>query len=64
MLGIPKELDEAAMVDGASRFGAFVRILLPLVGARPGGDLVFAFIQAWNEFISPTSCCTARRSRR
>ena len=31
MLGVPKELEEAAMVDGSTRFGAFVRILLPLV---------------------------------
>ena len=36
ILGIPKELEEAAMVDGSTRLGAFVRILLPLVapGAR------------------------------
>jgi N,N'-diacetylchitobiose transport system permease protein len=51
MLGIPKELEEAAMVDGSSRFGAFVRILLPLVAPGLVATSIFAFIQAWNEFI-------------
>ncbi len=35
LMGIPKELEEAAMVDGSSRLGAFVRILLPLVAPGP-----------------------------
>ena len=35
LIGIPKELEEAAMVDGSSRLGAFVRILLPLVAPGP-----------------------------
>ena len=39
LLGIPKELEEAAMVDGSSRLGAFSRILLPARRARPGGDV-------------------------
>jgi N,N'-diacetylchitobiose transport system permease protein len=51
LLGIPKELEEAAMVDGATRFGAFVRVLLPLVGPGLVATSIFAFIQAWNEFI-------------
>src|SRR2546429_7770635 len=51
LLGVPKELEESAMVDGATRFGAFVRILLPLVGPGLVATSVFAFIQAWNEFI-------------
>ena len=51
LIGIPKELEEAAMVDGSSRFGAFVRILLPLVGPGLVATSVFAFITAWNEFI-------------
>ena len=49
--GIPKELEEAAMVDGSTRLGAFVRILLPLVGPGLVATSIFAFIQAWNEFI-------------
>jgi N,N'-diacetylchitobiose transport system permease protein len=51
MLGVPKELEEAAMVDGTTRFGAFVRILLPLIGPGLVATSIFAFIQAWNEFV-------------
>jgi N,N'-diacetylchitobiose transport system permease protein len=51
MLGVPKELEEAAMVDGTTRFGAFVRILLPLVAPGLVATSIFAFIQAWNEFL-------------
>jgi N,N'-diacetylchitobiose transport system permease protein len=51
IMGIPKELEEAAMVDGSSRLGAFVRILLPLVGPGLVATAVFAFITAWNEYI-------------
>src|SRR5205085_12373046 len=51
MLGVPRELEEAAMVDGTTRFGAFVRILLPLVAPGLVATSIFAFIQAWNEYI-------------
>jgi N,N'-diacetylchitobiose transport system permease protein len=49
--GVPYELEEAGQVDGLSRFGAFVRILLPLVlpGLIAAG--IFAFITAWNDFL-------------
>ena len=49
--GVPRELEEAAMVDGSTRFGAFVRILLPLVGPGLVATSLFAFIQAWNEYL-------------
>jgi N,N'-diacetylchitobiose transport system permease protein len=49
--GVPFELEEAAMVDGASRLGAFVRILLPLVAPGLVATSVFTFITSWNEFI-------------
>lgn len=51
LIGIPKELEEAAMVDGSTRLGAFVRILLPLVAPGLVATSVFAFITSWNEFI-------------
>jgi N,N'-diacetylchitobiose transport system permease protein len=51
MLGVPSELEEAAQVDGSTRFGAFVRILLPLIGPGLVATSIFAFIQAWNEYI-------------
>jgi N,N'-diacetylchitobiose transport system permease protein len=51
LLAIPRELEEAAMVDGSSRLGAFVRILLPLIGPGLVATSVFAFITTWNEYI-------------
>ncbi len=47
---IPRELEEAAMVDGATRFGAFLRVVVP--AARPALAItaLFAFMRAWNEF--------------
>ena len=51
ILGIPKDLEEAAMVDGSTRLGAFVKILLPLVAPGLVATSVFAFITCWNEYI-------------
>jgi N,N'-diacetylchitobiose transport system permease protein len=51
LIGIPRELEEAAMVDGSSRLGAFVRILLPLVAPGLVATSIFAFITSWNEYI-------------
>ena len=50
---IPRELDEAAMVDGCSTFAALWRVLLPAV--KPGLITVglFAFLAAWNDFMAP-----------
>jgi N,N'-diacetylchitobiose transport system permease protein len=51
LIGIPRELEEAAMVDGSSRLGAFFRILLPLIAPGLVATSVFAFISSWNEYI-------------
>src|SRR2546429_1454456 len=51
ILGIPKDLEEAAMVDGSTRLGAFVRILLPLVAPGLVATSIFTFITSWNEYI-------------
>jgi N,N'-diacetylchitobiose transport system permease protein len=51
ILGVPRELEEAAMVDGSSRLGAFTRILMPLVAPGLVATSVFIFITVWNEFI-------------
>ena len=48
---LPVELEEAAMIDGTSRWGAFWRITFPLMAPGLVATAVFAFIQAWNEFI-------------
>jgi len=50
---VPRELDEAALVDGCSSFAALRRVLLPAV--KPGLITVglFAFLAAWNDFVAP-----------
>ena len=51
IIGIPPDLEEAAMVDGSTRFGAFIRILFPLVAPGLVATSVFVFITSWNEYI-------------
>jgi N,N'-diacetylchitobiose transport system permease protein len=48
---VPRELEEAAMVDGSSRLRAFFTVTLPLVAPGLVATAIFAFILAWNEFI-------------
>ena len=48
---IPVELEEAAMIDGASRFYIFLRITLPLAAPALLSVTLFAFTNAWNEFL-------------
>jgi len=50
-VAIPRELEEAALVDGLTRFGAFVRVVLP--NATPGivATAVYAFLFAWDELL-------------
>ncbi|KLU40826.1 MAG: carbohydrate ABC transporter permease [Limnochordia bacterium] len=47
---IPKELEFAAMVDGASRFRALIRVVYPLVMPGLAATAIFCVIQSWNEF--------------
>jgi N,N'-diacetylchitobiose transport system permease protein len=49
--GVPVELEEAAMVDGAGRLTVMRRILLPLVAPGVIASSVFAFITAWNDYL-------------
>jgi multiple sugar transport system permease protein len=48
---IPREIEEAALIDGLGRFRVLLRVVLPL--AKPGvvTALIFTFIQVWNEFV-------------
>ncbi|MFF9894159.1 carbohydrate ABC transporter permease [Streptomyces longispororuber] len=48
---VPKEVEEAAYIDGASWFRMFWSVLLPLVGPGLVATSIFAFITAWNEFV-------------
>ncbi len=52
-LGIPFELEDAARVDGATRFGCFWRIILPLSGPALATLAVFAFLFHWNNLLWP-----------
>jgi N,N'-diacetylchitobiose transport system permease protein len=48
---VPKELEEAAAIDGASRFITFWKVLFPLVAPGLVATSIFSFITAWNEFV-------------
>jgi len=47
---VPLELEEAALLDGASRTGAFVRVTLPLVRPALGAAALLVFLVSWDEF--------------
>lgn len=60
---IPIELEEAALVDGCTRFGAFMRIVLPqlMPGLIAAGLIVFVYV--WNEFIIAVSLASKQEMR-
>ncbi len=60
---IPEELEEAAMIDGATRFGAFYRVVLPLAAPGVLAASLYAFTQAWNEFLYALVFITDARLR-
>jgi N,N'-diacetylchitobiose transport system permease protein len=51
IINVPRELDEAALVDGCNRWQTFYLIILPLVGPGLVAASIYGFIQTWNEFI-------------
>ncbi len=55
---IPRELDEAALLDGASRFGVFWRVLLPLTIPAQATLGVFTFLGTWNDYWWPLISAT------
>jgi ABC-type glycerol-3-phosphate transport system permease component len=52
-LTLPRDLDEAAKIDGANSVQIFLRIILPLAKVALATVAIFAFIEHWNEFIGP-----------
>ena len=50
--GIPRELDEAARIDGCGRGGIFLRVILPLMVPALATTAIFTFIWTWNDFFS------------
>jgi len=51
LTSIPRELEEAALVDGANRIQAMVRIILPLAAPGVAAATIFAFTLSWNEYL-------------
>ena len=51
--GIPRELDEAAFIDGSSKYGIFFRIILPLIKPAMATMAVLCFQGGWNNFLMP-----------
>jgi multiple sugar transport system permease protein len=51
--GVPKDLEEAAFIDGTSRFGILWRIFVPLAGPAIATQFTISFLYAWNSFIWP-----------
>ncbi|MBA2872702.1 multiple sugar transport system permease protein [Anoxybacillus calidus] len=52
-INFPKELEEAAALDGLSRFGIFFRIVLPLARPALAAQAIFVFMGSWNDFMRP-----------
>lgn len=52
-IGIPKELDESALIDGAGKLRIFFSIILPLSKPAIISVALFAFMNAWNDFLAP-----------
>jgi len=51
--GVPKELDEAAYIDGCSKYGIFARIILPLIKPALITTLIIQFYWKWDDFMGP-----------
>ncbi len=59
---IPKELEEAAIMDGASQWTVFTKVMLPLVRPALAVTALFSFMTAWNEFILAATFMNGARS--
>jgi multiple sugar transport system permease protein len=51
--GIPKELDDAATIDGCSRYSIFSRIILSLISPALITTVIISFYQSWDNFMGP-----------
>ncbi|WP_433403129.1 carbohydrate ABC transporter permease [Streptomyces sp. CA-146814] len=51
VVNIPVELEESAMVDGLTRFGAFRKVVFPLLAPGLAAASIFALVNAWNEYL-------------
>jgi multiple sugar transport system permease protein len=60
---IPKDLEEAALVDGATNFQAFVKVIVPLAAPGLATTAILTFIAAWNEFLLATTLTSSVSAR-
>jgi multiple sugar transport system permease protein len=60
---IPKDLEEAALVDGATRFQAFYKVVVPLAAPGMATAAILTFIAAWNEFLFAITLTSSRDAR-
>lgn len=60
---IPVDLEEAAMIDGASRLGAYLRVTLPLAAPGIAATVIYCFILAWNEYMFAATFISSRSLR-
>jgi multiple sugar transport system permease protein len=60
---IPKDLEEAALVDGATHFEAFRKVVVPLAAPGLATTAILTFIAAWNEFLLATTLTTSPSAR-
>jgi raffinose/stachyose/melibiose transport system permease protein len=61
--GLPRELDEAARLDGAGEFRIFAQVMLPLTRPALATVAIFVFLQNWNEFLFALTFITEGRMR-
>jgi len=61
--GVPRELEEQAMIDGRSRFGAMIHIVLPLSAPGIAAVSIFTFTGAWNELLLALVLITSESQR-
>jgi multiple sugar transport system permease protein len=60
---IPKDLEEAALVDGATHFEAFRKVVVPLAAPGLATTAILTFISAWNEFLLATTLTSSTTAR-
>jgi multiple sugar transport system permease protein len=60
---IPKDLEEAALVDGATRFQAFYKVVIPLAAPGMATAAILTFIAAWNEFLFAITLTSSQSAR-
>jgi multiple sugar transport system permease protein len=60
---IPRDLEEAALVDGATNFEAFRKVIVPLAAPGLATTAILAFIAAWNEFLLASTLTSSREAR-